>query len=226
MMRIGWGMMICLWAASVSVLAAQEAKSVKTTHRSHSHHAHSTNHAKHAGSTPAKPTEAYVNQGPVAPKPTAEAELSASATASAVEAAPVVPPVVVTYEQGALAITTHDAPLREILDKVREATGAVIEAPDLEQHVSVTVGADAPVRAIASLLDGMHLDYAMLGGTSVNDPVRKIIIEARGVAPGPMAGLDAPGAQKPGPGVIPSGQPAGDDRAWENAPARPARQHR
>lgn len=220
-MRIGWGMMICLWAASVSVSTAQEAKSVEATRRMRAHPAHSTHHAKHAASTPAKKTEASVNQGPVAPAAEAEAEAKTATVEPAVEAARVVEPVAVTYERGALGITTHDAPLREILDKVREATGAIVEAPDLEQRVSVTVVAEAPVQAIAALLDGMHLDYAILGGTSVEDPVRTIIIAPRGNATrgGPIAAaVDASEMPSRTPGVIPS-----DQGALDNPPARPAR---
>lgn len=220
-MRIGSGMMICLLAASVSVSTAQEAKSVKATHRTRGHPASSPHHAKHAASTTVKKTEAYVNQGPLE----AEAEAKTATVEPAVEAAPVVEPVVVTYEAGALGITTHDAPLREILHKVREATGAIVEAPDLEQRVSVTVVAEAPVQAIAALLDGMHLDYAMLGGTSVHDPVRTIIIAPRGNATrgGPTAAaVDTSEMQSRTPGVIPP-----DQGALENPPARsrPARDH-
>lgn len=208
-----WGLVIFLCAASAALLLGQEAKTKKTTHKSTSHHVRSTHHAKHVASKPTAKTEAYVNQGPVAPAADAGAELKAAANEPAVEAIPVVDPVAVTYERGALAITTHDAPLREVLDKVRDATGAVVEAPQLDQRVSVTVGAEAPVQAIAALLDGMHLDYAMLGGTSVDDPVRTIIIAPRGAKPGQMATLSPPGGN-------PEEQGVGDQTR-----ARPAREH-
>jgi hypothetical protein len=211
-MRIAWIallLLVWLWAASVSVSLAQEAKTKKTTHRSHSHPAHTTHRAKQEASKPAKETEAYVNQGPVAPA--ADAEVNAATTESAVEAAPVVEPVVVTYQRGALAITTHEAPLREILDRVGEATGAIVEAPDSEQRISVTVAAEAPVQAIAALLDGLHLDYAMLGGTGEGDPVRRIIIAPRG---SPMRG---------GPLAAAADASGGDKGAMEAPPVRPAR---
>jgi hypothetical protein len=134
----------------------------------------------------------------------------------------------VTYEQGALAITTHDAPLRDVLNRVREATGAVVETPGLEQSVTVNVPAQAPVQAIAALLDGLHLDYAMSGGTGEGDPVRRIIISMRGGAMrgGPaMAALVGPsGFQQRTPGVAPSEQ-TGKEGVMEAAPARPARDH-
>jgi hypothetical protein len=218
-MRTPLRLLVCLCAASLSVAVAQEAKTTKTTHRTQSHHARSTHHASHAASKPTKKTEAYANQGPVAPS-AAEPEAIAGA-------APVVEPVVVTYERGALAIAAHDAPLRQVLDKVREATGAIVEAPDFEQRVSVTVAADAPLQAIAALLDGMHLDYAMLGGTTVDDPVQKIIIAPRNAtSPGRLAsaaGSDSVPTRTLG--ALSPPQPAADERAWENAPARPARDH-
>ena len=216
-MRIALRLLVCLCAASLSVSAAQEAKTTKTAQPSQSHHARATHHVRQAASKPTKKTEAYANQGPVAPSP-AEPEVIA-------DAAPVVEPVVVTYQRGALAIATHNAPLRQVLDKVSEATGAIVEAPDFDQRVSVTVPADAPVQAIAALLDGMHLDYAMLGGTSVDDPVQKIIVSPRnGTTPGRLAnatGLDS--APPRMPGALSLQQPGAAQGAWENAPARPAR---
>jgi hypothetical protein len=227
-MPIALRLLVCLCATSLSVTFAQQAKTTKTTNRSHTHHPRSSHHAKHAGSKPATQTATYVNQGPLAPTST-EPEVAglAVATEPASQTTPEVEPVLVTYERGALTIATHDAPLREVLDKVRDATGAVVDAPDLDQRVSVTLPAEAPLQAIAGLLDGMHLDYAMLGGTTVDDPVRKIIIAPRlGTAPGHLAsatGLNpVPGRT---PGALSSQPPGGDEGAWENAPARPARNH-
>jgi hypothetical protein len=97
--------------------------------------------------------------------------------------APAEEPVVVTYEQGALAITAHDASLRDILQKVREATGATIDAPISDQRMTVQLAPQAPVETIAALLDGMHMDYAVAGGTTVQDPVRRVILTWR-MAPG------------------------------------------
>ena len=159
-MRITLPLLVCLCALSASVLGAQEAKPAKATHPTQSHPVGSTHHARHSASKPTKQTEAYAHQGPLAPPPTPEVTSLAAATGPAADAPAVVEPVVVTYQRGALAIATLDTPLREVLDKVREATGAMVEAPDFEQRVSVTVAAKAPLQAIAALLDGMHLDYA------------------------------------------------------------------
>lgn len=195
---------ILLTSAACVTAGAQEPKPSKTTTAaSHARTAH--HNAKHAVK---KKTEPFVKQGPVAPPP------QAASTGSGAEA--VVEPVVVTYDQGTLAITTHDAPLRDVLNKVGEATGAVVEAPSLDQRVTVKVPAEAPAQAIAALLDGLHLDYAMLGGTGDGDPVRRIIISPRG------------SAMRSGPAMaamVPSEQTGGDAGVIEAPPARPARDH-
>ena len=133
------------------------------------HQAHKKHHAKRATKSHSQ-AAAFVNQGPFPASPaTAEPE------------APPPPPVVVAYEGGALAIRANDAELGDILDKVHEATGASVDAPVLEQRVSVRLEPQAPVQAIAALVDGLHLDYAVLGGTGVGDPVRRIILTPHGV---------------------------------------------
>lgn len=205
-----WRVWVILLTSAACVTAgAQEAKPAKTTTTaSHARTAHHS--AKHAVK---KKTEPFVNQGPVAAPP--EAASTGSGAVAVVDAA-VVEPVVVTYDQGTLAITTHDAPLRDVLNKVGEATGAVVEAPSLDQCVTVNVPAEAPVQAIAALLDGLHLDYAMLGGTGEGDPVRRIIISPRG------------SAMRSGPAMaamVPSEQTDGNAGVIEAPPARPARDH-
>ena len=134
------------------------------------HHAHKKHHAKLARK-PHSQAAKFVNQGPLPPPPE-PAELEAPS-------AP--PPVVVAYEGGALAIRADDAELRDILDQVHQATGASVDAPVLEQRVSVRLEPQAPVQAIAALVDGLHLDYAVLGGTGVSDPLKRIILTPHGV---------------------------------------------
>lgn len=201
---------ILLTSAACVTAGAQEPKPAKTTTAaSHARTAH--HNAKHAVK---KKTEPFVNQGPVVPPP--ETSSTGPGAEAVVDAARVVEPVVVTYDQGTLAITTHDAPLRDVLNKVGEATGAVVEAPSLDQRVTVKVPAEAPVQAIAALLDGLHLDYAMLGGTGDGDPVRRIIISPRG------------SAMRSGPAMaamVPSEQTGGGAGVIEAPPARPARDH-
>jgi len=83
---------------------------------------------------------------------------------------------VAVYEEGALSISAENATLREIFDSVRESTGAAIDAPATEQRITVHLGPQPPVVLIAELLEGTHLNYAILGGTGPTDRVLRIIV--------------------------------------------------
>jgi hypothetical protein len=168
-------------AAGILVLAcvvvwpvgAQQAPPTPKTHKTpQTHHAHKRHHARHARARAHATAKPLVNQGPMPPP---EPEVAAAPEV----VAPVVPAVVVTYFEGELGITAQDAELREVLEKVREATGAVVEAPSMEQRVTVRVNPEAPARAVAALVDGLRIDYAVSGGTGAGDPVRRIILMPR-----------------------------------------------
>ena len=161
---------LAVFVSVASWMAPQQQASPPKPQKASVHHAHKKHHTKRA-TKPHSQAAAFVNQGPLPPPPeTAEPEVP-----------PPPPPVVVAYKGGALAIRADDAELRDILDKVHQATGASVDAPVLEQRVSVRLEPQAPVQAIAALVDGLHLDYAVLGGTGVGDPVRRIILTPHGV---------------------------------------------
>jgi hypothetical protein len=160
---------LAVFVSVASWTAPQQQTSPPKPQKAHVHHAHKKRYAKSA-TEPHPHTAAFVNQGPL-PPPAEPAEPES----------PPPPPVVVAYEGGALAIRADDAELRDILDKVHQATGASVEAPVLERRVSVRLEPQAPVQAIAALVDGLHLDYALLGGTGVGDPLRRIILTPHGV---------------------------------------------
>jgi len=143
-------MVLVVWATMYIAAGAQGPRPAKAPTKTSSHHTQAAHpHGKHAAKERAEP---FVNQGPMAPAP--EVAATNVGAQAAADATPPGEPVSVTYEQGALAITTHDAPLRDVLNKVGETTGAVVETPALEQSVTVNVPAQAPVQAIAALLDG------------------------------------------------------------------------
>lgn len=104
-----------------------------------------------------------------------------------------VPPplIVVTYEEGALSVTAEDVPLQEVFDQLRESTGAAVEAPAMEQRISVHLGPQPPVQVINALLDGTHLNYAILGGTGPHDPIRRIIVMPKGAGGAPVASANS-----------------------------------
>jgi hypothetical protein len=162
---------LAVFVSMASWMAPQQQTSPLKPQKASVHHAHKKHHAKSA-TKPLSQAAAFVNQGPLPPP---------SETAKPEIPPPPPPPVVVAYEGGALAIRADDATLRDILDQVHQATGASVDAPVLEQRVSVRLEPQAPVQAIAALIDGLHLDYAVLGGTGVSDPLKRIILTPHGV---------------------------------------------
>jgi len=104
-------------------------------------------------------------------------------TATFVDGLQPTPSAIAMYQDGRLALTAQDVPLGDILERIGESTGAVIEAPVLEERVSVQLDPQPPVQAIAALFEGMHLNYAILGGTSDQDPLQQIIVTLK-AAPG------------------------------------------
>jgi hypothetical protein len=126
------------------------------------------------------------------------------------------PPPVVVYEEGALSISAENATLREIFDSVRESTGAAIDAPVTEERITVHLGPQPPVELIAALLEGTHLNYAILGGTGPTDRVLRIIVmpKAAGAPPSPN-----PNSQNVAVGAVPSAQPPA------SLPRQRAREH-
>jgi hypothetical protein len=107
------------------------------------------------------------------------------------------PPPVVTYRDGLLSVTAEDAPLQNILDSIHASTGASIEAPSLDLRVTVQLEPQSPAQAIAALLQGTHLDYAILGGTSDRDRILRIIVTPKLAA----GALPAAAPQPPAPSM-------------------------
>ena len=152
------------------------------------------------------------------------------------------PPPVAVYREGSLSLTAQNAPLGDILERVRESTGAVVEAPLLEERVSIQLGPQPPVQAITALLEGMHLNYVILGGTSDQDRLQYIIITTRpqpagdsqSAAPAPARGLEEVAAKAQARALVRfAEETGGDEGVWDNrpqspgarAPSSPARVH-
>jgi hypothetical protein len=132
---------------------------------------------------------------------------------------------VALYHDGWLALTAENAPLGDILERIHESTGAVIEAPVLEERVSVQLQPQPPVQTIAALFEGMHLNYAILGGTSDQDRLQQIIVTLK---PAPGSQSDVPAGT---PGLETAAveararalarfaeQTGGDEGVWDNGP--------
>ncbi len=137
------------------------------------------------------------------------------------------PPPVALYHEGSLSLTAQNAPLGDILETVRESTGAVVEAPVLEERISIQLGPQPPVQAITALLEGMHLNYVILGGTSDQDRLQYIIITTRpqpavdsqNAALAPARGLEEVAAEAQARALVRfAEQTGGDEGVWDNRP--------
>lgn len=147
---------------------------------------------------------------PAAPKPHEAVE----------ESPPVLPPIVVYYD-GLLAVTAQDAALGDILESVHASTGALVDAPVLKEHVSVLLMPQAPVQIIASLLEGMNLNYVMVGGTSDQDRLQHLVVSRRPtVAETPVAAgqADRNGDARVSAAARFAEETGGDEGVWENGP--------
>lgn len=131
---------------------------------------------------------------------------------------------VVSLKDGLLTIAAERVKLRDILDRVRETTGAKVDAPALDQLVTVHLGPQPPARAIAALLGGFHVSYVIVGSAGSGE------VEAIEVMSGPSraAGLGFPqptgeadaGAAAESQAAMTRallvGQTGGDEGVWDN----------
>ncbi len=160
---------------------------------------------------------AYAAQRHSAGKPAVKQEQPAPAP----EPAPVLPPLnleqmpssppQVTFLNGQLTIAAQNSTLGDILRAVRKQTGAAVEIPS--NATERVVGQFGPGRArdvLASLLNGSHFNYVMLGSETNPESVERVILISK---PGsaPEAGSQPPAnaaANQPAY-AQPGAQPAG-----------------
>jgi len=129
------------------------------------------------------------------------------------------PSAVVAYQNGLLTITAQNATLREIMDRVRESTGAVVEVPALNERVTVQLGPQPPAIVIAALLEGSPVNYVIVGGAGDDNAIRAIQVTSK-----PTAGPDP----APSPAVVEAeaavarakalfiAQTGGDEGVWDD----------
>ncbi len=139
------------------------------------------------------------------------------------------PSAVVVYQNGLLTITAQNATLREIMDRVRESTGAVVEVPALNERVTVQLGPQPPAIVIAALLEGSPVNYVIVGGAGDANAIRAIHVTSEPVAgpepaPSPAvaeaeAAAAAAAAQAKALFIAQTG---GDEGVWDNEPPSPA----
>jgi hypothetical protein len=111
------------------------------------------------------------------------------------EQLPAMPPTV-NYRDGQLTIQAPNSTLSDILHAVRVKTGAAIEIPpDANERVVGQLGPGPARDVLASLLNGSHFNYVMLGTAANPNAVAQIILTSRAGSPipGGAAGYQPPG---------------------------------
>lgn len=116
-----------------------------------------------AGKPPVKPEQPAPTPQPVPPPLTLEQMPSS--------------PPQVSFRNGQLTIVAQNSTLGDILRGVRKQTGAVVEIPS--NATERVVGQFGPGRArdvLASLLNGSHFNYVMLGSATNPDLMERVIL--------------------------------------------------
>jgi len=138
------------------------------------------------------------------------------------------PSAVVAYQNGLLTITAQNATLHEIMDQVRESTGAVVEVPALNERVTVQLGPQPPAIVIAALLEGSPVNYVIVGGAGDANAIRAIQVTSEPVAgpepaPSPaVAEVEAAAAVAAAQAkALFIAQTGGDEGVWDNEPPAP-----
>jgi hypothetical protein len=193
---------IAILICAVSVTAAARPRPSPHRHNRHRHHAHRARR---------------VAKG----QPVVDGVFTPSRFAPEVLLA--LPPIA-SYHEGSLAVEAQNAALGDILESIHESTGAVIDAPLLEERVSVQLGPRPPAEAIVGLLDGMHLNYVILGGTSEQDRLLHIIVTPKSAAiaefGGPAVDNSAAEARTRALNRF-SEETGGDEGVWDDVPQVP-----
>jgi hypothetical protein len=102
-------------------------------------------------------------------------------------------PPLVTYVNGKLSIVAKNSTLSDILRVVGEKTGAVIDLPEgADERVVSQLGPGPAREVIASLLNGSHFNYVMVGNETDASAVARVVLTAKSDGKTPPAG--APGS--------------------------------
>ncbi len=125
-------------------------------------------------------------------------------------------PPSVTYQDRQLTIVAQNSTLADILSAVRHKTGAEFDVPTTASERVVGRFGPGPARdVLATLLNGSHFNYVMVGTEAEPNSVAHVILTVkRGEETGPM-----PGGQ---PGQPPSVQQAGFPQPGQTQPLQPS----
>jgi hypothetical protein len=98
----------------------------------------------------------------------------------------------VRFSRGQLTIVAENSTLSDILRAVRSQTGAVIEVPpNATERVATRLGPGPARDVLATLLNGSHFNYVMVGSPIHPDSVDRLILTSK-IDGEPAAGPTAP----------------------------------
>jgi hypothetical protein len=126
-------------------------------------------------------------------------------------------PPEVTFKGGQLTITARNSTLGDVLNAVKQKTGAAVEMPPASsERVVGQFGPGAPRDVMAQLLNGSHYDYVLLGSPSDPGALNKVVLMARasGPEPAPPQGQPVAPGNQPGLQMVPQVQ---TDQPEDNA---------
>ncbi len=86
----------------------------------------------------------------------------------------------VRFSRGQLTIVAENSTLSDILRAVRAQTGAVIEVPpNATERVATRLGPGPARDVLATLLNGSHFNYVMVGSPTHPDSVDRLILTSK-----------------------------------------------
>ena len=95
------------------------------------------------------------------------------------EQRPAAPPIVI-YLNGKLSISAKKSTLGDVLRAIASKTGAAIDIPDNANERVVSQLGPAPARDVmASLLNGSHFNYVMVGTENDPNSVARVVLTAK-----------------------------------------------
>lgn len=131
------------------------------------------------------------------------------------EQMPAVPPQV-TFSAGQLIINAPNSTLGDVLRAVRKQTGAAVDVPgNATERVVGRFGPGAPRDVLASLLNGSHFNYVLLGSATNPYGLDRVILTSR--SGGDVQPASTQIAQQNQPGQSQASEET-IDSAFEDAP--------
>jgi hypothetical protein len=101
----------------------------------------------------------------------------------------------VSFQGGQLVIVARNSTMGDVLNAVKQKTGASVEMPaSSSERVVGKFGPGAPRDVMAQLLNGSHFDYVLLGSPADPGALKKVVLMARVSGPQPQQQQQQPQA--------------------------------